>query len=120
MPGTGFKIGPYSRPAGLAKLDQRSREARYLHEVVADLTEHVGNPSAAERRLIHRAAWLALHVALMDAKMVERGTLSDRDSREYLAWSNSFTRTLQTLGLAKRAPPAPSLQEYLAGKGKAA
>ena len=116
------RIGPHSRPDVLAKIDGRRREARLLQNIRQELTQHVGGaPSATQRALIERAAWLTLHVALMDAKLMEEGegaTLSERDGRQYLAWSNSLTRTLRELG-HKGAPPKPakSLQEFLQEAG---
>lgn len=116
-------LGPHSRPNVLAKLDGRRREARLMQTVRDDLTRHVGgNPSAPQKALIDRAAWLSLHIALMDAKLLEGdGPLSERDSREYLAWSNSLTRCLRSLGMGE-APveKTPSLADYLRDKGQAA
>lgn len=94
------KAGPYSAPSALARLDQRSREARIMAGVRADLTAHVGGkPSATQRMLIDRAARLSLQVAQLDAKMSAPGGLTEHDHRTYLAWSNTLTRTLRTLGL---------------------
>ncbi|WP_429820286.1 hypothetical protein [Ensifer sp. B1-9] len=92
----------------LAKLDGRRREARLMQNVRDELTRHVGGkPTAPQKALIERAAWLSLHCALMDAKLLEgEGPLSERDSREYLAWSNSLTRCLRSLGMGE-APTKP-------------
>ena len=101
------KAGPYSAPGALARLDQRSREARIMAGVRADLTAHVGGkPSATQRMLIDRAARLSLQVAQLDAKMSTPDGLTDHDHRTYLAWSNTLTRTLRTLGLTA-APARP-------------
>ena len=95
------RIGPYSRPNVLAKLDGRTREAALLRRVRADLTAHVGgHPTATQRALIDRAALLSLHVALFDARALESGGLSERDSRSYLAYSNSLSRCLRALAPA--------------------
>lgn len=94
------RLGPYSKPAVLAKLDQRTREARILHDTREALTEHIGeNPSATARALIDRAAWLSLRVAQMDAKMAAGNAFTDHDHRHYLAWSNSLRLILRDLGL---------------------
>ena len=112
MPG----LGPYSRPSVLAKLDGRTREARLLAEVRADLTAHVGgNPSATQARMIERAAWLSLHVAQIDAKAAAGGALTDHDCRTYLAWSNTLTKLLRHLGMEGAATKPRSRQEHLAG-----
>ncbi|MBB4272333.1 hypothetical protein [Rhizobium mongolense] len=110
-------IGPYSRPSVLAKLDGRTREARLMQTVRDDLTAHIGgNPTATQKALIDRAAWLQLHVSLMDAKTLDDGgPLSERDSRQYLAWSNALTRIMRDLGADKpRSKPKRSLQDLLA------
>ena len=113
-------LGPYSRPSVLAKLDGRTREARLLAEVRADLTAHLGgNPSAVQRRMIERCAWLSLHVAQLDAKAVEGGGLTDHDHRTYLAWSAALTRMLRQLGLKGAPAPRRTLAEHLAARAGA-
>lgn len=110
------RIGPYSNPDRLAKLDGRRREARQIREAIADLTRHVGGrPSPVQRRLIERAAVLALRLALMDAKSPD-GSLSEKDAREYLCWNNSYVRTLRQLGLKGAAPAAPTLADHIASR----
>ncbi len=79
--------------------------------VRSQLTAHVGGkPSAPMQMLIERAAWLTIHVAQLDAKAVSGGTISEHDQRTYLAWSNTLTRTLRTLGLtaAPQRPQTPA------------
>ena len=109
-------LGPYSRPSVLAKLDGRTREARLLAEVRADLTFHLGgSPSATQRRMIERAAWLSLHVAQLDAKVAEGGTMTAHDARSYLAWNNTLTRTLRQLGLKSASAKTRTLAEHISG-----
>lgn len=102
-------IGPYSRPTSLAKLDGRTREARLMRAVRDDLTSHLGgNLTAPQKALVERAAWLSLHIALMDEKtMTEGGPGSERDSRQYLAWSNALTRILRDLGADQKPGQKP-------------
>jgi hypothetical protein len=51
------RLGPYSKPAVLAKIDQRTKEARILHDTRESLVEHVGGSSSAvQSALIDRAA----------------------------------------------------------------
>jgi hypothetical protein len=58
------EIVPESRRGALAKVDQRTKEARLLRETRAALIGHVGgNPSTDERALIERAIWQTLRVA---------------------------------------------------------
>jgi hypothetical protein len=98
-------LSPYCRPSTLAKLDQRTREARLLRQVTADLTAHVGTPSTTQRMMITRAAQLSMQIALMDAKHA-KGGITEHDSRTYLAWVGSLTRLLVQLGL-DRPPTRP-------------
>lgn len=102
-------VGPYSKPNTLAKLDGRRREAKLMKDTVAELTAHVGGkPSTVQRRLIHRAAVLALRLAMMDAKAPD-GMMSERDAREYLCWNNAYVRTLREIdaGATGEKPESP-------------
>jgi hypothetical protein len=105
----------------LAKLDQRTREAKLLSDARAELTRHVGgSPSSVQRTLIERAARLQLYLEVMDRETLEAGTMSERNSRQYLAWSNSLRLTLRELGV-KAAPveKLPDLHDIVAEHGKA-
>ena len=116
MPKKVRAMGPYSRPHVLAKLDRRTRESRQLEATVADLAEHVGGePTALQARLIDRIARLELYLSKMDERAnFNGGTLSERDSRQYLAWCNSIRLAMRDLGLEKRPPPGPTLPEHIA------
>jgi hypothetical protein len=108
-------IGPYSRPKALAKLDGRRREARLMSEARAELTAHVGGaPSATQRALIEQCAQLRLRLACMDRRFAEAGTFTEHDSKTYLAWSNSYSRTLRQLGMKGAAERGPTLAEIMA------
>lgn len=110
---TSHQIGPYSGPHALSKLDGRRREARLMRDTAAELTGHLGHePNPIERRLIDRAAVLALRIALMDARAPD-GTMTEKGAREYLAWSNSYVRTLRELS-SHAAAPAKSVEQLLA------
>ena len=113
-------IGPYSRPAALAKLDGRTRESRLLESTRKELVAHVGgSPSATQRALIERCAMLSLHLALMDEKaLTNSGRMTELDSRTYLAWSNTLARTMKILGMKGNATKPPSLSDYI-GAGEA-
>ena len=111
------RVGPYSRPGPLAKVDGRSREARFLKLIRADLAEHLGgSPSATQRALIERAAWLSLRVAQLDGKIANGHNFTEHDSRTYLSWVNSLSRCLRELGLKPVTAPARSLADILAGR----
>jgi len=104
----------------LAKLDGRTREARLVRSVRADLTAHVGgHPSATQTALIERAVQLTLRVAAMDRKYARTGAMTDHDTRTYLAWSAGLARLLRALGLdpaktADAGPRVPTIAEILA------
>jgi hypothetical protein len=102
-------------------VDGRSREGRLVRKVRRELTAHLGGkPSAAEMLLIDRCAWLSLRLAQLDAKLANGG-LTEHDGRFYIAWSNTLTRTLRSLGLkgAKDQVPARSLADLLAERAAA-
>jgi hypothetical protein len=108
-------LGPHSRPHMLAKLDQRTRESRLLAAVRRDLTAHVGGrPSATQRALIERCARLSLYIEAMDRDSMASGTMSERNSRSYLAWSNSLRLALRDLGKAAAVAQPPSLERIIA------
>ena len=97
----------------------REAEGRRLLEFRAALIEHVGGrPSAAQLAVIDRLVMLQRHLTHYDRRGLGPD-FSDIGTRRYLAWSNSFIRTLQTLGLqpAAAAPAGPTLSDYLAAKG---
>jgi hypothetical protein len=50
----------------------------------------------------------------MDVKAAEAGGMSDHASREYLAWSNTLTRTLVRLGLQGAAQRPLTPEETMA------
>ena len=115
---TVVQIGPYSRPHMLAKIDGRTKESRLLAAARAELIRHVGGaPNSIQRTLIERAARLQLYLEVMDRETLETGTMSERASRQYLAWSNSLRLTLRELGIKESAAVVPpSLGDYLASK----
>ena len=109
-------IGPYSRPLALAKLDGRTREARLMRDTRKSLVQHVGGkPTATEAMVIDRVVNLTLRVATMDRKFTATGTMTEHDTREYLAWSAALTRLLRQLGFAS-APPKPRTLAEIRGK----
>jgi hypothetical protein len=115
------QLGPYSRTAILSKLDGRTREARLIRGTRAALMAHVGGkPSAVQQTLIERACQLQIRIAMMDRDFAAGCVQTEHDSRTYLAWSNSLTRTLRELGVKAVSERAPNLQEFLAARSAAA
>jgi hypothetical protein len=115
------RIGPHSRPDKLQIVDGRRAEAQLMHRVRAELIQHLGGkPSATQRILIDRAAALSLRLHLMDREAARSGEMSERNGRQYLAWSNSLTRIMSQIGLEGTAEREQSLTEYLAGNAATA
>ena len=85
------------------------------------LTRHVGGaPNDIQRVLIERASRLMVYIETMDAQALEDGTMSERNSRQYLAWTNSLRLTLRELGLkAAPAEKLPDLSDIVAEHGTA-
>jgi len=111
-------IFPYSGPSAIARIDQRSRTAKFMRRLRADLLAHVGgSPTVTQRLLIERAVMLSTRIALFDIRVAEDGDFSEHDGKQYLAWSNSLERCLGRLGLGAAIKPyTPSLADYLASK----
>ena len=113
------KLGAYSKEIVLARPDKRTREARLLKQMRTELTRHLGGQlSPPQRVLVERAAILQLRCAKFDQKILD-GTFSEYDSKVFLAFSNSLTRTLKALGLEpataeKSLSPMEALQRYVA------
>jgi hypothetical protein len=66
---------------------------------MALLTHVGGRPSVVQQTLIERACQLQIRIALMDRNFANGFEQTEHDSRTYLAWSNSLTRTLRELGI---------------------
>jgi hypothetical protein len=95
------KMGAYSKAIVLAMPDGRSAEAHLLQDTCESLTNHLGGKdriSATQRMLIERCGMLRLRCAKLDEKLLH-GSWTEKDSREYIALSNSLGRTLRHLGL---------------------
>jgi hypothetical protein len=108
----------YSRPVRAARITTRTIEGRLIRDVRADLIKHVGGkPSATQRVLIERAVMLTVQLGRMDAKALSEGAMSGHATAEYLAWSNTLTRTMKALGLKAAPEKARTLAEV---RGQAA
>ena len=110
---TSRAVDPQVRPlrwAGKA----HTRDGRLFYAIRTELVAHVGAPNAAQRALIDRLAWLQVHLARMDQRMLEFGELSEHAGKQYLAWANSVARMLSQLGMQAPAPRQPTVEETLA------
>jgi hypothetical protein len=122
MRGARRRLGPHTREHQLLTgLDMRSREGKLLAAARDELTAHTGgSPNAVQRTLIERAARLTLYIELMDAKALEAGTMSERDSRQYLAWVNALRRCLQEIGIDEAKPAKSASIASIVARHKAA
>jgi len=109
------RVKPFGSNAA-KRIDGRTREAKLMHAMRADLIAHVGNPNTAELILIETCVRLQMHLAWMDKKFMDSGDMNPFDSRRYTAWANTLARTLARLGLKGAAAKGPNLAEYLASK----
>jgi hypothetical protein len=115
------RVDPFSRPerwatktARLDARDGRSREGQLIRAVRDELMAHVGGkPSTVQRMLIERAVMLTVHIGRLDARALEKGSMSPHATREYLAWCNVLRRTLATLGLKGAEATPTSLSDLL-------
>lgn len=109
-------------PTKPVAVDGRTWQARHLARMRRELTEHCGGaPSAPQRALIDRAAQLSLQVTIMDRRTAKGWSMSEHDSRVYLAWSNSLQRCLALIGNEKPAQAKqPTIAEFLAAHASAA
>lgn len=97
------------------RLDRRTVIGRDAVAFRKSLLAHVGGqPSAAQAGLIDIAVQLRMRVVAMDAKFAERGEQSAHDAKQYLAWSNSLSRTLIRLGLQAAAQQQPTIHDLMA------
>jgi hypothetical protein len=81
-------------------MDHRTKAARGLRVLERRLLAEIGpNPSMAARALVSQALQLKIRLLEFDRSFTTGGALSVHDSRVYLAWSNSYVRTLKALGL---------------------
>jgi hypothetical protein len=102
-------IRPETNAETLSGLDGRSAEKRFMRREREKLLAEIAAPTQAQRAMVEQAVNLALRIHLMDLRFLANGGMTEHDSRTYLAWSNSYTRTLRALGLMSvKAPPAGS------------
>jgi hypothetical protein len=117
------QVGPYSRTLLRGAIgdavDGRSREGRFMRAYEQSLVQHVGGePTAVQRVLISRATRLAMHIELMDRPSLQGDGITERDGRQYSAWSD-LCRTLKQLGIKGAVAHQPAIGDLL-GQGQAA
>jgi hypothetical protein len=98
-----------SRTNTLRSLDGRTREARRLKTITADLVTHLGGPeqvSAAQRFLIERIAVDIVRLEVLDSEAAN-GAFSEHDGRVAHALRNSVRLALKDLGWQAAAAVPP-------------
>ena len=109
---------PSDAADAIVTIDGRTHIGKVAKQLRDGLVRHVGGrPSAVELAVIERAVQLKLRVAAMDLDFAATGTMSSHATKSYLAWSNSFVRALNTLGLEATPAPTESLATLLADIG---
>lgn len=91
----------------LHEVDARSAWMRRLRDLITAHTTDLGGEdfvSEAEQRLIRRAAMLTIQCEMYDAKFASNeGEASQTDLETYQRITNTLRRTLESLGLSRRA-----------------
>ena len=108
-----YRIGPYSHPTRIAKVDRRTREGKVMHQIAQALREHVGDPSVPEQMIIETTAFLWVQVNLLAPRVMEGSASSDLGDRQVLAYINQLKRNLETLGLKPEGKGEPRLRDLL-------
>ena len=113
--------GHRTRPPESLKIrvrsDRRTRLGRAMDAFRTTMLAALGpKPTSAQLAMIEQAVQLKTRLIAMDVTFADTGGQSIHDSRVYLAWSNSYVRLLDRLGLdmATVAEPQPSLAAALA------
>jgi hypothetical protein len=109
----------------LADLDHRGAWARRLKDLIGGQVADLGGEemvSEAEKVLVRRAAMLTLQLELMEQRFAanEAGEASPKQIETYQRCTNTLRRTLESLGLKRRAKDlTPTLEEYAAQRRQA-
>ena len=98
-------------------IDGRTKQAKAIQQVQAELTGALGNdPSPQEILIIQRCSVKALKCALIEAEMMRNnGDTSEGLTNLYLRFSRELRSDLLALGLKRRQTNVTDLHEYLAG-----
>lgn len=119
-----FRSAITNGSALLHDVDGRSQWMRRLRDLIADHVSDLGGEdalSAAEMALVRRAAMLTLQLELMESRWNEtNGEASPGSLETYQRVVGSLRRTLESLGLQRRAKDVtPTLEQYAARQREA-
>ena len=103
------------RDLSAEKLDQRTREAKALNQIEAELVTALGgDPSPQEVLIVKQAAVKAVRVALIGQHLLSaNGNAPQSLTDDYLRWGRELREDLKTLGLERRQKSVMDLQTYL-------
>jgi len=106
---------PVDRMLRLVSVSGRERLGLQMRDVRAALLDMCAQPvSAADAQLCERAAMLAGHLAVLDARALGGNGLSASDARLMLSLGGQYTRILRMLGARREESRGPSLREFFA------
>jgi hypothetical protein len=107
----------------LDQVDHRSAWMRRLRDLVDAHTSDLGGDdhiSEGERRLVRRCAMLTLQLEMMETRWAENdGEANTQQIETYQRVTGALRRTLESLGLGRRAKTVPSLEEFLTQRARA-
>lgn len=105
---------PTDAADAIVTIDGRTNLGRAARLLRDGLVRHVGgSPNHVQTALIERIIQIKLRITAMDADFAHTGSMSEHATKSYLAWSNSYVRALNTLGLKAAPEPAASLTDIV-------
>ena len=86
------------------KWDRRTREARAIEHVQAELSTALGDPTPQQILILQRASVKAVRCALFEAEILRtNGDTAQSLKDDYLRWARELRADLLALGLERRA-----------------
>jgi hypothetical protein len=99
----------------LGALDLRTSEGQFAKAVRDQLALHLGGElTAPQQLLVSAAAIKALRLELLVQRILAPDALDSQQDGKFLAWANSLRRDLESIGIARKPLPVPTLAEHLA------
>jgi hypothetical protein len=116
------RVRPYSRifergaVGSINELDGRTREARLIRQLEAELLAHLGgNPTIGQKLLIERICKMRLQLATFDEKIAAGdGNWTAHDQRTLAGLANAYRLTIRELNnMRADRGRGPSLEEVI-------
>lgn len=114
------RIGPNMARIRLRQIDGRSQLGRLWRNTERELTEAIGgDPTPGQAILIASAADMVVRTSLLSEQVMttDNPEVALEAERRAAWWTERLRRTLVSLGLERRDPPALTLAEALGGQG---